>query len=114
MLLVALCLWDLLGHGLVVMGSEAFALAGGDHADFVSPSVAIRTLQLDPPCPKVRRDAAVVRCAAPPPLAAANGVWHEVCWHALARTHQLLNRFGTAARSVGDVTGGTQLPAAHL
>lgn len=67
-----------------MVGPEAFALAGGDHTDFVSPSVAIRTLQLDPPCPGVCWDAAVVRGAAPPPLAADDGVRHEVCRHALA------------------------------
>lgn len=83
-LLVALRLRDLLGHRLVVVGPEAFALAGGDHADFVSPSVAVGTLQLDPACPGVSWDAAVVRGAAPPPLAADDGVGHEVCWHALA------------------------------
>lgn len=113
-LLVALPLRDLLGHRLVVVRPEALALAGGDHADFVSPSVAVRTLQLDPPCPGVGRDAAVVRDAAPPPLAAGDGVWHEVRGHALARTHQLLDRLGAAARTVGDVTGGTQLSTAQL
>lgn len=97
-----------------MVGPEALALAGGDYADFVSPSVAVGTLQLDPPCPGVGRDAAVVRSVAPPPLAAADGVWHEVCRHALARTHQLLHRLGTAARPVGDVTGGAQLPTAQL
>lgn len=113
-LLVALRLRDLLGLGLVVVGPEALALAGGDHADFVSPSVAVGTLQLHPPRPGVGRDAAVVRGAAPPPLAAADGVGHEVRRHALARTHQLLHGLGTAARSVGDVTGGAQLPTAQL
>lgn len=97
-----------------MVGPEALALAGGDYADFVSPSVAVGTLQLDPPCPGVGRDAAVVRSVAPPPLAAADGVRHEVRRHALARTHQLLHRLGTAARPVGDVTGGAQLPTAQL
>lgn len=60
------------------------------------------------------RDAAVVRSAAPPPLAAADGVGHEVCRHALARTHQLLDRLGTAARPVSDVTVRAQLPTAQL
>lgn len=83
MLLAALRLRDLLGHRLVVVSPEAFALAGGDDADFVSPSVAVRTLQLDPACPGVRRDAAVIRGAVPPPLATGNGVGHQVCWHAL-------------------------------
>ena len=93
---------------------EALALAGGDHADFVSPSVAVGTLQLDPPHPGVRRDAAVVRGAAPPPLAADDGVGHEVCGEALPRAHQLPDGLGAAAGAVGDVTGGTQLPAAQL
>lgn len=97
-----------------MVGPEALALAGGDHTDFVRPSVAIRTLQLDPPCPGVCRDAAVVRGAAPPPLPTDDRVWHEVCGHALARAHQLLDRLGTAARSVGDVTSGTQLPTAQF
>lgn len=114
LLLVALPLRDLLGLRDVMVGPEALALAGGDHADFVSPSVAVRTLQLDPPRPGMGRDAAVVRGVVPPPLAACDGVGHEVGGHALARAHQLLDGFGTAARSVGDVTGGTQLPAAQL
>lgn len=97
-----------------MVGPEALALAGGDHTDFISPGVAVRTLQLDPPCPGVSRDAAVVRGAAPPPLPPDDRVWHEVRGQALARTHQLLDRLGTAARSVGDVTGGTQLPTAQL
>ncbi len=97
-----------------MVGPEALALAGGDHADFVSPSVAVGTMQLDPPRPGVGRDAAVVRSAAPPPLAASDGVRHEVCGQALARANQLLDRLGTAARSVGDVAGGTQLPTAQL
>lgn len=114
MLLAALPLRDLLGLRLVMMRPEALALAGGDHADFVSPSVAVRTLQLDPPRPGVCRDAAVFRSVIPPPLSASDGVGHEVRGHTLARAHQLLDGFGTAARSVGDVTGGTQLPAAQL
>lgn len=113
-LLVALRLGHLLGHRLVVVRPEAFALAGGDHADFVSPCVSVGTLQLDPACPGVRRDAAVVRGAAPPPFAPADGVGHEVGRHALARTHQLPDGFGAAAGSVGDVTGGPQLPTAQL
>ena len=96
------------------MGPEALALAGGNHADFVSPSVAVGTVQLHPPSPGVGRDAAVVRGAAPPPLPTADGVGHEVCGHALARTHQLLYGLRTAARSVRNVTGGAQLPAAQL
>lgn len=113
-LLVALRLGQLLGLRLVVVRPEALALAGGDHADFVSPCVAVGTLQLHPLRPGVRRDAAVVRGAAPPPLAPADGVGHEVGRHALARAHQLPDGFGAAAGSVGDVTGGTQLPAAQL
>ena len=113
-LLAAWRLRHLLGLRLVVVGPEALALAGGDHADFVSPSVAVGTLQLHPPRPGVGRDAAVVRGAAPPPLAAADGVGHEVRRHALARAHQLLHGFGAAAGSVGDVTGGAELPAAQL
>lgn len=97
-----------------MMGPEALALAGGDHADFVSPSVAVGTLELDPPCPGVGRDAAVLRRIVPPPLPASNGVGHEVRRHTLARAHQLLEGFGTAARSICDVTGGTQLSAAQL
>lgn len=93
---------------------EALALAGGDDADFVSPSVAVRALQLHPAGPGVRRDAAVVRRAAPPPLPAADGVRHEASGHALARAHQLLHRLGAAAGSIGDVAGGAQLPAAQL
>lgn len=114
LLLVALPLRDLLGLRLVVVGPEAFALARGDHADFVSPSVAVGTLQLHPPRPGVSRDAAVVRGVTPPPLAASDGVRQEVRGHALARAHQLLDGFGAAARSVGDITGGTQLPTAQL
>lgn len=67
-----------------MVGPEAFAFAGGDHADFVSPSVAVGTLQLDPPCPGVGGDAAVVRSVTPPPLAAGDGIGHEVRGHALA------------------------------
>lgn len=104
----------LLGHGEVVVGSEALALAGRDHTDFVSPSVAVGTLQLDPPRPGVRGDAAVVRGAAPPPLPADDGVGHEVGGQALARAHQLPDGLGAAAGAVRDVAGGTQLPAAHL
>lgn len=66
------------------MPTVALALAGGDHADFVSPSVAVGTLQLDPLRPRVGRHAAVVRGAAPPPLAADDGVRQEVRGHALA------------------------------
>lgn len=113
-LLAALRLRDLLGHRLVVMRPKTLALAGGDHADFVRPSVAVGTLQLDPACPGVRRDAAVVWGAASPPLATEDGVRHEVRRQALTRAHQLSDRLGTAARAVGDVTGRTQLPAAHL
>lgn len=114
-LLCALPLRNLLGLRLVVVGPEALALAGGDHADFVSPSaVVVGTLQLHPPRPGVSGDAAVFRAVAPPPLPAGDGVGHEVRGHALARAHQLLDGFGAAARSVGDVTGGTQLPAAQL
>lgn len=97
-----------------MVGPEALALAGGDHTDFVSPSVAVRTLQLEPPCPGVGRDAAVVRGVTPPPLSSGDGVRHEVRGHTLARAHQLLDGLGTAAGSVGDVTGGTQLPTAQL
>lgn len=113
-LLAALRLGHLLGHRLVVVGPEALALAGRDHADLVSPSVAVGTLQLDAARPGVRRDAAVVRGAAPPPLAPHDGVGHEVRGKTLARTHQLLDGLGAAARSVGDVAGGPQLPAAQL
>lgn len=113
-LLVALPPRDLLDLRLVVMGSEALALAGCDHAHFVSPSVAVGTVQLDPPCPGVGRDAAVLRGGVPPPLAAGDGVGHEARGHALARAHQLLGGFGAAAGSVCDVTGGPQLPAAQL
>lgn len=113
-LLVALPLRDLLGLRLVMVRPEALALAGGDHADFVSPSVAVWTLQLDPPRPGVGRDAAVFRGVIPPPLPAGDGVGHEVRGHALPRAHQLLDGFGAAAGSVGDVTGGAQLPAAQL
>lgn len=105
---------DLLGLRLVVVSPEPLTLAGGHYADFVSPSVAVGALQLDPPGPGVSRDAAVLRGVAPPPLAAADGVGHEVRWQALARAHQLLDGFGAAARSIGDVAGGTQLPAAQL
>lgn len=59
-LLVALRLWQLLGFRLVVVRPEALALTGGHHPDFVSPSVAVGTLQLDPPCAGVRRDTAVI------------------------------------------------------
>lgn len=113
-LLVSLRLGDLLGLWLVMVGPEAFALARCHHTDFVSPSVAIRTVQLDPLCPGVRRDAAVVRVAAPPPLATEDGVGQQMCGHTLAGTHQLPHWFGTAAGSIGDVTSGTQLPTAEL
>lgn len=113
-LLVARPLGDLLGLRLVVVRPEALALARGDHADFVSSGVAAGTLQLHPPRPRVRRDAAVVRGVAPPPLAASDGVGHEVRRHALAGAHQLFDGLGAAARSVGDEAGGTQLPAAQL
>lgn len=97
-----------------MVAAVAFALAGSDHTDFVSPAVAVGALQLDPLCPGVGGDAAVVRCAAPPPLAADDGVRQEVGGHALARAYQLLDRLGAAAGSIGDVTGGAQLPAAQL
>lgn len=113
-LLVSLPPQDLFGLRLVVVSPEALTLAGGHYADFVSPSVAVGALQLDPPGPGVSRDAAVLRGVAPPPLAAADGVGHEVRWQALARAHQLLDGFGAAARSIGDIAGGTQLPAAQL
>lgn len=113
-LLVALPPQDLLGLRLVVVSPEALTLAGGHRADFVSPSVAVGALQLDPSGPGMSRDAAVFRVAAPPPLASADGVGHEVRRQALARAHQLLDGFGAAARSVGDVAGGTQFPAAQL
>ncbi len=98
----------------IVLSRVPLALAGGDHTDFVSPSVAVWTLQLDPPRPGVGWDAAVFRSITPPPLAASDRVGHEVRGHALARAHQLLDGFGTAARSVCDVAGGTQLPTAQL
>lgn len=113
-LLVALPLGDLLGLRLVVVRPEALALAGGHHADFVSPSAAARTLQLDPLRPGVSRDAAVLRGVAPPPLASGDGVGHEARGQALARAQQLLDGLGAAAGSVRDVTGGVQLPAAQL
>lgn len=113
-LLAALRPRHLLGLRLVVVGPEALALAGGDHADFVSPGVAAGTVQLEPPRPRVGRHAAIVRGASPPPLAAGDGVGQEVRRHALARAQQLLHRLGTAARPVGDVAGGAQLPAAQL
>lgn len=97
-----------------MMRPEAFALAGSDDADFVSPSVAVGTVQLHPPCPGVSGDAAILRRVAPPPLPSGDGVGHEVRGHALTRTHQLLHGFGAAAGSVGDVASGTQLPAAQL
>lgn len=105
--LVALWLWYVLHLWLVVVGSEALALAGRHNTDFVSPSVAVGTLQLNSPCPGVGRDAAVVRGTAPPPLTAHDRVWQEMRWHALAGAHKLLDRFGTATRSVCDVTSGT-------
>lgn len=71
-------------------------------------------MQLDPTHAGVGRDAAVVRGVAPPPLAAGDEVGHEVRGHALARAHQFLDGLGAAARSVGDVASGTQLPAAQL
>lgn len=86
-LLVSLPPQDLFGLRLVVVSPEALTLAGGHYADFVSPSVAVGALQLDPPGPGVSRDAAVLRGVAPPPLAAADGVGHEVRWQALARAH---------------------------
>lgn len=110
----ALRLRHLLRLRLVVVRPEALALARGDRADFVRPTVAVGTLQLDPACPGVRRDAAVVRGAAPPPLATHDGVGHEVRGQALARAHQLPDGLGAAAGAVGDVAGGAQLPAAHL
>lgn len=106
-LLAALPPQDLLGLGLVVVSPEPLTLARGHYADFVSPSVAVRALQPDPPGPGVSRDAAVLRGVAPPPLAAADGVGHEVRRQALARAHQLLDGFGAPARSVGDVARGT-------
>lgn len=105
---------DLLGLRLVVVSPEPLALAGGHQAHFVSPGVAVGALQLDPLGPGVSRDAAVFRRVAPPPLAAADGVGHEVGGEALARAHQLLDGLGAAAGSVSDVAGGAQLPAAQL
>lgn len=113
-LLAALPPQDLLGLRLVVVSPESLTLAGSHRADFVSPSVAVGTAQLDPPGPGVSRDAAVLRGVAPPPLDAADGVGHEVRRQALARAHQLLDGFGAAAGSVCDVAGGAQLPAAQL
>lgn len=97
-----------------MMRPEAFALTGGDHADFVSPSVAVGTVQLDPPRPGMGGDAAVFRRVTPPPLSSSDGVGHEVRRHALTRAHQLLHGFGAAAGSVSDVASGAQLPAAQL
>lgn len=57
-----------------MVAAVAFALAGGDHADFVSPAVAVGALQLHPLGSGVGWDAAVVRGAAPPPFAAHDGV----------------------------------------
>lgn len=96
------------------MGPEALALAGRHHADFVSPSVAVGAVQLDPLRPGVGRDAAVFRGVAPPPLAPRDGVRQEVTGHALSRAHQLPDGLSAATRSVGDVTSGTQLSAAQL
>lgn len=95
---------------------EALAVTGGDHADLVSPSVAVGTVQLHPTGPRVRRDATVVRgpAAGSPPLPAADGVGHEMRGQTLARAHQLLHRLGATTGSVRDVAGGAQFPAAQL
>lgn len=103
-----------------MVGPETLALAGCHCTDFVSPGVAVGTLELDPPCPGMGRDAAVfpgsaiVVAAAPPPLPTCDGVGQEVAGHALARTHQLSDGLGAPAGSVCDVTSGTQLPTAQL
>ena len=96
------------------MAAVALTLAGGDHADFVSPSVAVGTLQLNPLGPGVGGDAAVIGGAASPPFSADDGVGEEVGGHALARANQLPDRLGTSAGSVCDVTRGTQFSAAQL
>lgn len=114
MLPVPLRFGHLLGLRLVVVGPEALALAGRHHADFVSPSVAAGTVQLDPLRPGVGRDAAVFRSVAPPPLAPRDGVGQEVAGHALSRAHQLPDGLGAATGSVRDVASGTQLSAAQL
>lgn len=71
-------------------------------------------MQLDPPHARVGRDATVVRGVVSPPLAARDEIGHQVRGHALARAHQLLDGLGAPAGAVGDVAGGTQLPAAQL
>lgn len=114
MLPVPLRFGHLLGLRLVVVGPEALALAGRHHTDFVSPSVAAGTVQLDPLRPGVGRDAAVFRSVAPPPLAPRDGVGQEVAGHALSRAHQLTDGLGAATGSVRDVASGTQLSAAQL
>lgn len=75
MLPVPLRFGHLFGLRLIMVGSEALALARRHHTDFVSPGVAsVGTVQLDPLCPGMGRDAAVFRSVAPPPLAPRDGV----------------------------------------
>lgn len=74
MLLIApwLLRGQLLDIRLVVMASEAFALARCDYSDFVCPVWSVRTLELYPLSAGVSWDAAVIGGAVSPPFSPEN------------------------------------------
>lgn len=105
---------QILGVWLIVVSSEALALARGHHSDFVGPTVAVGAMELDTLHARVRWNAAVVWRVAEPPLAPKDGVAHQVSRKALTWTHKLIHWLGTATRTISDVAGRAQLSAAQL
>lgn len=105
---------EVLELGPVVVAGVALALAGGDRSDLDSPKVSIGAGQLDALGATVCRDAAVIQRILPPPFPLANGIRKKVRWEALTRTNQLLDWLDAAAKTVGDIAGGVQFPAAEL
>lgn len=108
-----------LGARFVVLPGVSFALAGGDHSDFVRSRAAVLALQLDALGAGLVVDTAPVLVAAPatpqlPAVSTADPVLKHLSWETLSSADQLLDGVDAGAVAIGDILSGSQLSASDL